>query len=157
MIIKATPEQVVSPGILSLVQKYVFMTGGHFFSEGRANYPFSPEGEMMFTRADLDTCVAQGVEVDNLTCFITLPDITSEVPVAFPDSAKGSGGQRTWGDYAPFHWKLPDGTYLVRCVHTKEGETSGDGISYSELLIWDNFMPVLVKAEGVKLIPQGDA
>lgn len=155
MIIKATPNQVTSSSILSLVQKYVFMTGDHFFSGGRANYPFSPEGEMMFTRTDLDMCITQGVEVDNLTCFVILPDITAEVPIEFPDSTKETGGQRTWEDYAPFHWQLSDGTYLVRCIHVKEGETSGEGLPYEELLVWENMTPVMVKADGVPLIPTG--
>ena len=135
---------------------------------GKVRYAPTPRGEMDVTKGLYDLMYALGGDVYKGEQYVivkhafmeTLVDLSMpDSEMADPDAEYEEGKEvpkvrRVWKDYAPLHWDLGDGTYLVRCIHFKPGRRNGTGTTPASFRAWyEQFNgQILTKAEGQALL-----
>lgn len=156
LLIEVPDEVVLDPDMMSLGQVFRAFGGTNVPGVGCVIYHFDPNGENKFTPDAYATCKINGCRMISGEFYTIVPasKLAELVPVGFPESSK-DGVQRTWDDYVPFKWLLPDGTYLLRCLHFAPGETSSvNGLLDEWRILWEaEFGTLLTKPQGIGLIP----
>jgi len=160
MKITASVGQMMIPEVDALGHLFRSLGGTNKMVAGSVVYTLDSAGEQYLSSEAYGILKDKGLLVEGATLYTKMDTMDTDVPVGFEDSytvdEDGAKVPRTWADYAPFHWELEDGSYLVRCVHVKAGHTSSKGLDNAERLVWEDNFTLLVKAEGEVLIPKSE-